>query len=142
MAALTTLLIGSHIASTALQVKQQLTADAAPRGRGRPGIPDWLRDAMLQRLEELKRERRPNEARGRRAKEVGRGYGDVVNDTDALICLMRDLYRERLIGEGNAPVEADRIVAEYAQTDEFQRHLNTHKVELSRERKARRKVRR
>jgi hypothetical protein len=66
---------------------------------------------MLQRLEELKRERRPNEASGRRAKEVGHGYGDVVYDTDALICLMRDLYRERLVSEGNTPAEADQIVA-------------------------------
>ncbi len=60
------------------------------------------------------------------------GYGDKCSDVAAIRSLALDEYRQRLIREGAAPQAAERTVEEYSRTSEFRRHVNAHKVALSR----------
>jgi hypothetical protein len=144
MAAFSTmLLLGLVAESDALRAKLNLSPTALPitGKRGRPAIPEDFKREMLKRIEAIEREGVTG-PRGRRAKEVGRGYSDEPNDTDALIWIMRDFQFERLTTiDGYTPDQAERIVSEYAETDEFKQHLATHRAALS-EYRARGKARR
>ena len=98
---------------------------AVPRlraGRPKSMTPEFER-LTVKRIDALKRDRR--------ALEGGLGYGDECGDADAIRCFMVDQYHERLLAEGHTQAEAGRLVTEYAASPEFERHVRSHKVALS-----------
>ena len=102
-----------------------------PRTPGRAGAPKVIAPALerclVERIEAAKRDRL--------ALEGGRPYGERCTWANAIRFVMRNLHRERLIADGQAPAQADRLVAEYAATPEFEQHVVSHKVALSRYRR-------